>query len=183
MYEERYGWHDREVPFAAIGLVCVGMAPFTGESPTMIVLMVAFGLLLVGVPTVAVVTGRVALRVDAHGVTLGRVVGVVYRREVHVPWPHIAELALFTADMGDYQMGHLGIRLRPGAPPPPGAPRPSGSPVRTVSGLYVAPEVLALSRAFQSWRLNRAALVAAVTAHAPGTPIVDLDWLGAPRRP
>lgn len=86
-----------------------------------------------------------------------------------VPWRSIAEVVLLPphisapSDLGT-SVGAIGVRLRPDAPLPAG-----------VRGIVREPGEAGplVTRPVQGWSLDRTRLLAAVSAYAPGVPVVE----------
>lgn len=125
---------------------------------------------------VSALSRRVALRVDATGVTLGVTPPWPSSHTAAVPWSDIEAVVLWTQYAGGTSIPYVGLRRRPGLPPLPGSARSRW--LRRMSQMlvpHVPPDVLADSRPATFWRLHRPSLeVVAVRHFAPAVEIVDL---------
>jgi len=171
VYEERYRWSRRTAS------VVIGSA---------LSVAVSIGVKMPLLPTVALFGGgmlvvlwgvlqrRVALRVDAAGVTLG---GSPLRyRGSTVPWADIVTVLLWQQVLPTGRlMPYVGLIRRRGAPPLPGSAGRSGP--AAAGGLVpdIPADAMTLSRAVNGWRLSRRGLASAVTGFAPNVLVVDHD--------
>jgi hypothetical protein len=135
---------------------------------------IAFFMLGAGLSYVlAAATRRLALRIDSHGVTLGR--AFLPTRAVFVPWPdidHIVRFAAFNNYAGTAQF--IGVRLKPGAPRPRGVPAPGSLAAglrRFNAGL--TPWPADVFRNARPWSLDDTLLAEAVRLHAGEVTIID----------
>jgi hypothetical protein len=176
VYEVRLGFIRRDllllpagVVFLAVGVLMLREEPVPGVGATVL----GGGILLLRL--VSVLSRRVALRVDAAGVTLGMTPPWPSSRTAVVPWSDIEAIVLWTQHAGGTTIPYIGLRRRPGLPPLPGSARS-----RTLRRLnramvpHVPPDVLADSRPAAFWRLHRPSLETAVRHFAPAVEIVDL---------
>lgn len=112
---------------------------------------------------------RIALEVGPVGIRMGQAATLYSGRPVAVPWRSIAEVAALPprvsspADLGT-SVGAVGVRLRPDAPLPAG-----------VRGIVREPGGAGplITRPVRGWTLDRNRLLAAVSAHGPGVPVVE----------
>ena len=143
---------------------------------TTVVYLLLSRLILVGLRLISALSRRVALRVDAAGVTLPLTPPWPSSRTAVVPWSDIEAVVLFTQHVGVASIPYVGLQRRPGLPPLPGSARSRF--LRRMNHAvvpHVPPDVLADSRQATSWRLHRPRLKAAVRHFAPSVKIVDLD--------
>ncbi len=177
VYVARYGWNRRSggLIVGAVVFVLIGLtAPMS--LPLRVVALVFFGGgALVFIASIA--TRRVALRVDARGVTLGGSPGSSRSRERQIPWASIKEIVIWRQSMPyGRSVPYVGVVRRGGGAPLAGrrgrrASRvTAGALTRGVSG-----DMLLASRAVNLWRLDRRRLSAAVAHFAPGVRVVDRD--------
>ncbi|MBB5480964.1 hypothetical protein [Micromonospora parathelypteridis] len=176
VYEARFGFTRRDlllvpvsVVFVAVGVLIHRDAPVAG------VVAVVMGGAFLLLRLITVLGRRVALRVDAAGVTLGHPPPWPSSRTAVVPWSDIEAVVLWTQRAGGTTVPYVGLLRRPGLPPLPGSARSRGVQ-RMNQGVvrHVPPSVLADSRPATFWSLHRASLDAAVRHFAPAVEIVDL---------
>lgn len=177
VYEERYRWTRN----SAIALAVCSVALLLGIAPTVSLLMrvvlVPIGgagaFLCVIVPT----SRKVALRVDADGITLG---GNPLRYKATtrvVPWHEVEGVFLWRREPGNVR--YLGVERAADAPPL----TPGGTGKADQIRLYLAPDppvpALALkvgvTRGMQAFTVDDARLSDAVAHYAPDVSVVDLD--------
>ncbi len=176
-YEARFGFTRRDlllVPTSAVFLA-VGVSMLRDE-PVPAVAAVALGGAFLILRLISALSRRVALRVDAAGVTLALTPPWPSSRTAVVPWSDIEAVVLFTQHVGVASIPYVGLQRRPGLPPLPGSARSRF--LRRMNHAvvpHVPPDVLADSRQATSWRLHRPRLKAAVRHFAPSVKIVDLD--------
>jgi hypothetical protein len=123
----------------------------------------------------SIATRRVALRVDASGVTLGGSPGRHGATTVLIPWADIREIVLWRQPMPyGRSMRYVGVARRKGARPLAG---PRGQRAGKVTARALAPGVsgdtLLASRAVNLWRLDTDRMAAAVAHFAPGVRVID----------
>ncbi|MFI6785667.1 hypothetical protein [Micromonospora sp. NPDC050276] len=174
-YEERFCFTRRDlllVPTSAV-FVTVGVALLRDE-PLPGVVATGLGGAFLLLRLVSVLSGRVALRVDAAGVTLGQTPPWPSSHTAVVPWSDIEAIVLWTQQAGLATVPYVGLQRRPGLPPLPGSAR-SRRLWRLNKALvpHVPPAVIADSRPASFWRLHRSSLAAAVRHFAPAVEIVD----------
>jgi hypothetical protein len=173
VYEERYAWNRRTKSVVIGGVVAV--AASIGVAMPLVPTIVLFGGGLLAVLW-GLLRRRIALRVDAAGVTLGGSPLRYRATTAVVPWADIVTVVLWRQVLAAGPlMPHLGLQRRPGAAPlavPAGRPGPAAA-----GGLVpdIPTDVLAASRAVDGWRLNRRGLARAVTGFAPGVWVLDHD--------
>jgi len=176
-YEARYGWNARSartIGFSAFLVVVAIFAPMSLAIRVLIFVFFGGGCaLLLGI----VCSRRVALRVDAQGITLGGVPPRYRQKTVVVPWADIEKVVLWKqAVLAGQSMPYVGLVRRPDAPALAG---PAGQQVaRGVAGAFHVPvsaETLSASRGVNGWRLDKPRFVAAVKRFAPDVQIDD-NW-------
>ncbi|GAA5071513.1 hypothetical protein [Nocardia iowensis] len=121
-------------------------------------------------------SGRVALRVDRDGITLGGFPIWGYRRTTaFVPWAQITAVVLFEQRVPDGPpMPYIGLARREGAPRLPVIPGLGMTRVNAHLIPHVPPDIVAASRPINGWGLDRAQLIESVTRNAPEVPVLDL---------
>ncbi|MFC3499525.1 hypothetical protein ACFOOK_00730 [Micromonospora krabiensis] len=175
-YEARFGLTRRDLLMLPTGVVAVavGVLVFRDE-PVAGVGAAVFGGALLLLRLITVLSRRVALRVDAAGITLGQVPPWPSSHTAVVPWADIEAVVLWTQQVGLSTIPYVGVQRRPGLAPLPGSARSRG--LRRINQAvvpYVPPAVLADSRPATFWRLHRPSLEATVRHFAPAVPVVDL---------
>ncbi|MGC4864714.1 hypothetical protein ACLQ3B_04665 [Micromonospora sp. DT53] len=175
VYQEHFGFTRRDlllIPtsavFVAVGVALLRDGPFPGLGA------IVFGGAFLLLRLVTVLGRRVALRVDAAGITLGQTPPWPSSHTAVVPWSDIEAVVLWTQQAGLTAVPYVGLQRRPGLPPLPGSARSRG--LRWMNWALVAhvpPAVLADSRPATLWRLHRPSLEAAVRHFAPAVEIVD----------
>jgi len=171
VYVARYGWNRRS------GTLIIGAALFVLIAITApmslvlrVVTIVVFGggvLLLTG----SIATRRVALRVDAAGVTLGGSPARYRSTTSQVPWAEIKEVVLWRQPMPyGRSVGYIGLVHRQHAHPPA---RRRGQRIAGALAPSVSADTLMASRAINLWRLDAPRMAAAVAHFAPGIRVVD----------
>jgi hypothetical protein len=123
---------------------------------------------------VAAVTGRLALRVDSSGVTLGR--AFLPTSAVFVPWRDIEHIVRFAASNGAGTAQFIGVRLKPGAALPAGVPAPGSimAKLRRLNAGFT-PWPADLFRNTRGWSLDDSLLSDMVRLH---TSHVRIVWAG-----
>jgi hypothetical protein len=176
VYVARYGWNRRS------GSLIVGAAVFVLLALTVpmslalrVVTLVFFGGALVFIASIA--TRRVALRVDASGVTLGGSPGRYRSTTCLIPWADVREVVLWRQPMPyGRSVRYVGVARRKGARPLTGR---RGQRAGEVTARALTPGVsgdtLLASRAVNLWRLDTRRMAAAVAHFAPGVRVIDQD--------
>lgn len=175
-YEARYGWTAQIVKIVLFALLIVVLGFLLPDVPpalsmTIDVVCLCSLLWLLAIP----LFGKVALRADASGITLGGSPLPLGPRPDLVPWDEILSVVLWSRQAGRITIPCIGLRRTEGAPPLAGAPGPRRSRYAAVVVPGVPADLLAASRPVLMWRLDRAALEAATAAFAPTVSILDLD--------
>lgn len=172
-YEERYVWDRRTASVVIAGAVFVAVAIGVRMPIPPQIVFFAGGMLMV---LWGMSRRRVALRVDADGVTLGGSPLRYRATTAVVPWADIVAIVLWKQVLSTGQLvPYLGLERQPGAESLPG---PAGRPSEVMaSGLVpdLPAGVLAASRPVHGWRLDRRALARTVAAFAPDVAVVDHD--------
>jgi hypothetical protein len=177
VYVARYGWNRRS------GSLIVGAAVFVLVALTVpmslalrVVTLVFFGGgALVFIASIA--TRRVALRVDASGVTLGGSPGRYGATTVLIPWADIREIVLWRQPMPyGRSMRYVGVTRRKGTRPLAGR-RGKRAAKATARALTpgVSGDTLLASRAANLWRLDADCMAAAVAHFAPRVRVIDQE--------
>ena len=125
----------------------------------------------------SIATRRVALRVDASGVTLGGSPGRYAATTVLIPWAEIREIVLWRQPMPyGRSVRYVGVARREGTRPLAGR---RGQRAAQVTARALTPGVsgdtLLASRAVNLWRLDVPRLAAAAAQFAPGARVIDRD--------
>ncbi|WP_378738222.1 hypothetical protein [Nocardia brasiliensis] len=121
-------------------------------------------------------SGRVALRVDQDGITLGGSPVWGYRRTTaFVPWSQITAVVLFEQWVPHGPaMPYIGLARREGSPGLAVIPGLGMTRVNAHLIPHVSPDIVAASRPVNGWRLDRGKLIESVTRNAPEVPVLDL---------
>ncbi|MEV1331663.1 hypothetical protein AB0J20_19060 [Micromonospora costi] len=176
VYEARFGFTRRDLLLLPTGAVFVAIGvPFLRDEPVPALGAIVTGSAFLLLRLVSVLGRRVALRVDAVGVTLGQTPPWPSSHTAVVPWSDIEAVVLWTQQAGGTTVPHVGLQRRPGLPPLPGSARSRA--LRRMNQAFVPhvpPAVLADSRPATLWRLHRPSLEATVRHFAPAVQIVDL---------
>jgi hypothetical protein len=175
-YVTRYGWTAQTVRIVLFALLLVvlgflhpGIPPALGVTVGVVCLCSLLWLLAIPL------FGRVALRVDASGITLGGSPLPIGPRPDCVPWDEIVSVALWSQRAGGTTIRYVGLRRTEGAAPLAGAPGPRRRRYAAAVVPGVPADLVAASRPVFMWRLDRAGLEAATAAFAPTVSILDLD--------
>ncbi|MFK4243138.1 hypothetical protein ACI2KV_09650 [Micromonospora chokoriensis] len=175
VYEVRFGLVRRDLvlmPASAV-FVALGVLLFPDEKLSGVA-AVAFGGGFLLLRLVSVLSRRVALRVDAAGVTLSHTPPWPPSSTAVVPWSEIEMVVLWTQHVAWTTVPYVGLQRRRGLPPLPGSARSRALRVMNqVAVPFVPPDVLADSRPATFWRFHRPSLEAAVRHFAPTVEFVD----------
>ena len=172
----RYGWNRRS------GSLIIGAAVFVLVALTVpmslalrVVTLVFFGGgALVFIVNIA--SRRVALRVDASGITLGGSPGRYRSTTRLIPWADIRDVVLWRQPMPyGRSMRYVAVTRRKGAPPLAGRRGQRAGKVTARTLTPVSGDTLLASRAVNLWRLDADRLTAAVTHFAPSVRVIDQD--------
>jgi hypothetical protein len=177
VYEARYGWNRRSGRLIIMAGVFVVLGVTVPMSLVLRVVTLVFfgGCLLVFIASVA--SRRVALRVDASGVTLGGSPGRYRATTRLIPWTDIREIVLWRQRLpAGRTMRYVGVARREGTPPltGPGAQRTSQAVARALTP-DISGSLLLASRAVNLWPLDESRLATAVAHFAPGIRVRDQD--------
>jgi hypothetical protein len=176
VYVARYGWNGRS------GGLIIGAAVFVLIAVTVpmslalrVVTLVFFGGgALVFIASIA--TRRVALRVDARGITLGGSPGRYRSTTRLIPWAEVREVVLWRQPMPyGRSMRYVAVARHSGAPPLAGRRGRRAGRVAARALTPVSGDMLLASRAANLWRLDTDRMTAAVAHFAPGVRVVDKD--------
>ena len=165
VYEARYGWTGQTTRLVLVSAVFVA----AGFVPTVPLWLSILEWVLFGAGTllfvVGTLNGKVALRVDENGVTLGSLPMRPVSTTAVVPWSDIEAIVLFDQDR---RMRYIGLKRRDVGTRLPGTgPALGRSLIPHVDG-----DVVDASRPINGWRLDRTRLAAAVARYAPEVPII-----------
>jgi len=167
VYVARYGWNRRSGSLIAGAAVFVLVALTVPMSLALrVVTLVFFGggaLVFIG----SIATRRVALRVDASGVTLAGSPGRYRSTNCLIPWADIRKVVLWRQPMPyGRSIRYVGVARR-------------GQRAGKVTARALTPGVsgdtLLASRAVNLWRLDAHRMAAAVAHFAPGVRVIDQD--------
>ncbi len=176
-YEARFGFTRRDLlllPTSAV-FIAVGVLMLRDE-PVPAVGAITLGGAFLLLRLVSAMSGRVALRVDAAGVTLGMTPPWSSSRTAVIPWSDIEAVVLRAQHVGAATIPYVGLRRRPDLLPLPGSARSRFlQRINRAVVSHVPSDVLTDSRPATLWRLHRPSLKAAVHHFAPAVEIVDLD--------
>jgi hypothetical protein len=176
VYVARYGWNGRS------GGLIIGAAVFVLVAVTVpmslalrVVTLVLFGGgALVFIASIA--TRRVALRVDARGITLGGSPGRYRSTTRLIPWADVREVALWRQPMPyGRSVRYVAVARHRGAPPLAGRRGRRAGQVTARALTPVSGDMLLASRAANLWRLDTDRMTAAVAHFAPSVRVVDKD--------
>jgi hypothetical protein len=176
VYVARYGWNGRS------GGLIIGAAVFVLIAVTVpmslalrVVTLVLFGGgALVFIASIA--TRRVALRVDASGITLGGSPGRYRSTTRLIPWADVREVVLWRQPMPyGRSMRYVAVARHRGAPPLAGRRGQRAGQATARALTPVSGDMLLASRAANLWRLDTDRMTAAVAHFAPGVRVVDKD--------
>jgi len=176
VYVARYGWNGRS------GGLIIGAAVFVLIAVTVpmslalrVVTLVLFGGgALVFIASIA--TRRVALRVDASGITLGGSPGRYRSATRLIPWADVREVVLWRQPMPyGRSVRYVAVARHKGAPPLAGRRGRRAGQVTARALTPVSGDMLLASRAANLWRLDTDRMTAAVAHFAPGVRVVDKD--------
>jgi hypothetical protein len=176
VYVARYGWNGRS------GGLVIGAAVFVLIAVTVpmslalrVVTLVLFGGgALVFIASIA--TRRVALRVDASGITLGGSPGRYRSTTRLIPWADVREVVLWRQPMPyGRSVRYVAVARHRGAPPLAGRRGRRAGQVTARALTPVSGDTLLASRAANLWRLDPDRMTAAVAHFAPGVRVVDKD--------
>ncbi|MGH3187822.1 MAG: hypothetical protein ACRDPY_47320 [Streptosporangiaceae bacterium] len=176
VYVARYGWNRRS------GSLVIGAAVFVLVALTVpmslalrVVTLVFFGGgALVFIANIA--SRRVALRVDAGGITLGGSPGRYRSATRLIPWADIREVVLWRQPMPyGRSMRYVAVVRRKGARPLAGRRGQRAGKVTARALTPVSGDTLLASRAANLWRLDADRMSAAVAHFAPGVRVIDQD--------
>jgi hypothetical protein len=176
VYVARYGWNGRS------GGLIIGAAVFVLIALTVpmslalrVVTLVLFGGgALVFIASIA--ARRVALRVDASGITLGGSPGRYRSTTRLIPWDEVREVVLWRQPMPyGRSVRYVAVARRRGAPPLAGRRGRRAGQVTARALTPVSGDMLLASRAANLWRLDTGRMTAAVAHFAPGVRVVDKD--------
>jgi hypothetical protein len=175
VYVARYGWNRRSGSLITGAAVFVLVAATVPMSLALRVVTLVFfgGGALVFIANIA--SRRVALRVDAAGITLGGSPGR-YRSAGLIPWADIREVVLWRQPMPyGRSMRYVAVARRKGAPPLAGRRGRRAGQVTARTLTPVSGDTLLASRAANLWRLDMDQMTAAVAHFAPGVRVIDRD--------
>lgn len=139
---------------AVAGGLIIGFGGGVGAVVVAVVIWL-LGALIAGMPVLR--RGRLAVSVDARGIELGM------GRNAFLSWPQV----IAVIELRSGRSRWLGVQPVPGAEVPgrPGRATRAVNRAFTASGVPV--EAVDFSIPIQGWKFDRAALAAAVQAHAP----------------
>jgi len=174
MYVARYGWNRRSGSLVIGAAVFVLVALTAPMSLALRVVTLVFfgGGALVVIANIA--SRRVALRIDASGITLGGSPGRYRSTTRLIPWADIKEVVLWRQPMPyGRSMRYVAVARRKGAPPLAGRRGQRAGKVTARTLTPVSGDTLLASRAANLWRLDADRMSAAVAHFAPGVRVID----------
>ncbi|MEU8219883.1 hypothetical protein AB0C47_29420 [Micromonospora taraxaci] len=158
----------------SVGFVVLGVLIFRDERVSGVAAAVFGGAFLL-LRLVSALSRRVALRIDAAGVTLGQTPPWPSSSTAVVPWSDIEMVVLWTQQVRWTSIPYVGLQRRRGLPPLPGSARSRAVRVLNQAAVpYVPPAVLADSRPATFWSLHGPSVEAAVRHFAPTVEYVDM---------
>jgi hypothetical protein len=166
VYVARYGWNGRS------GGLLIGAAVFVLIAVTVpmslalrVVTLVLFGGGGALVFIASIATRRVALRVDASGITLGGSPGRYRSTTCLIPWAEVREVVLWRQPMPyGRSMRYVAVARHSGAPPLAGRRGRRAARVAARALTPVSGDMLLASRAANLWRLDTDRMTAAAPA-------------------
>jgi hypothetical protein len=175
VYEASFGFTPRAIVLIAVALLLAAAGLLPTWEPGSVVriadLVVSGGGALVLILIAA--SGKVALRVDWTGVTLGGSPLRYAKHTVVVPWSDIVgvELWVWRSPVRIHghrtKMSYVTLHRRPGAPQLPGASRGGLAGAVTTAAAGIPVDLLNSSRPVNLWKLDRARFVGTVGRYAP----------------
>jgi hypothetical protein len=176
VYVARYGWNGRSGGLIIGAAVFVLIAVTVPMSLALRVVTLALfgGGALVFIASIA--TRRVALRVDASGITLGGSPGRYRSTTRLIPWADVREVVLWRQPVPyGHSVRYVAVARHKGAPPLAGRRGRRAGQVAARALTPVSGDMLLASRAANLWRLDTDRMTAAVAHFAPGVRVVDKD--------
>ncbi len=173
VYEERYRWSRRTASVVVAGVLAVLVAAGVDMPllPTVILLAAGVLALLWGA-----VSRRVAVRVDARGVTLGGSPLRYRSTTVLVPWADITNVLLWQHLLpAGTLVSRLGLERRPAAAAAAPASHRRGQAAAGGLAPDIPADVIAASRPVSGWRLDGRGRPRAVARFAPDVWVLDCD--------
>jgi hypothetical protein len=178
-YQVRFGLTRQDLfllPFSLVA-AAVGVFAIVEGRPWLGSVMVAFGGAYVGLRLAPLLSRRVALRVDAIGLTMGMTPPWSATRTAFIPWSDLTQIVLWRQQAGPNGIHYIGVQRHEGAPPLPGSIR--NPTLRALIPVFVPAHVPVQvaydSRQINGWRLDQKRLAAAVAHLAPQVEIVNLE--------
>jgi len=176
VYVARYGWNGRSgglIIGAAVFVLIAVTAPMS-LALRVVTLVLFGGGALVFIANIA--TRRVALRVDASGITLGGSPGRYRSTTRLIPWADVREVVLWRQPMPyGRSVRYVAVARHRGAPPLAGRRGRRAGQLTARALTPVSGDMLLASRAANLWRLDTDRMTAAVAHFAPGVRVVDKD--------
>ncbi len=175
VYEERYHWTRTSTTALVVCGMCVLFAVLLPMRLTLRVPIVAFGGSGVFLTVIVPASRKVALRIDASGITLGGYL-LRYRATTRViPWNEVQAVFLWQRGPG---VRYLGVERPDDAPPL----SPGGTGKADRPALYLSPNPqvpsptlkVGTTRGMQAFSVDDARLSEAIAHYAPTVDIVNL---------
>jgi hypothetical protein len=175
-YEERYRFNLKTFGLISISVVFTLVAIFVpmGLAPRVVSLVFfgGSGVLLLFVA----ISRKVALRVDASGITLGGSPLRYVATAAHLPWRDVEAVVLWRQDLAQ-GLPYLGVLRPDGSPPLPGTVGGRAGQVLMRAGRAVAgapdDRLVTSCRAISGWQVDTGQLAAALQRFASDVPLID----------
>lgn len=175
VYLAKYGWTPKSVLLvivsAAFTVACFFM---WAANP----LIAGLGIALFGLGGVAYVVGllrgKLALRVDAEGITVGRSPLVRELPGRTVPWADVVSVVLFIQKASSTTVTYVGVQRREGFDHLPGSPGATALKMSKRLLPSIPVDVLATCVAVNGWRLDEESLAKTIELVTPSVPLLDV---------
>ncbi|WP_028935612.1 hypothetical protein [Pseudonocardia spinosispora] len=175
VYLAKYGWTPKSVVVMLVSAVFAVTGFFMWSDNPMIA-----GLTIVffgggGVAyALGLMRGKLALRVDAEGITVGRSPLVRELPGRTVPWADVISVALFVQKTSNSATTYVGVQRREGLAPLPGSPGATAMKMSKALLPGIPADVLATSVPVNGWRLDEERLTRTLALVAPSVTLLDV---------
>jgi hypothetical protein len=175
VYLANYGWTAKS---ALVVIVCAGFAAagfvMWSDNPMIAGLAIVFfgggGL----VYAIGLMRGKLALRVDAEGITVGRSPIVRELTGRTVLWADVVSVVLFVQKTSNATTTYVGVQRAEGLAPLPGSPGAVAMKMSKALLPGIPADVLATSVPVNGWRLDEERLARTLALVAPSVPVLDV---------
>lgn len=175
MYLAKYGWTPKS---ALVVIVCAAFAAIGFFMWTDNLMIAGLTIVFFGggglVYAVGLMRGKLALRIDAEGITVGRSPLVRQLPGRTVPWSDVVSVVLFAQKTSNTTMIYLGVQRREGLAPLPGSPGAVAMKMSKALLPGIPADVLATSVPVNGWRLDEERLARTLALVAPSVPLLDV---------